>query len=344
MVNEPEETSGRYKEVASRVREWLEIHKGEHFDLDLISRQLNLGTAEARKYAAIELSRKVQQGILEKVSNRYIYIDSSYKVIDWLNASVESFDVKFPYGIEDQTKFGFDGSALISPGDIIVIAGQSNAGKTLFCLNLLWENMDNYPCTLMGNEYAPGKFKRRVFRMKWRSPVNVDGQPKFELIERFNRWQDIIRPNNINIIDWINITDNFYQIGGIIEAIKGKLERGIAVISLQKSGENPHGRGGTFSVDMTSLYLSMDFNRLTVIKSKEWERYNPNRKTYGFEIVNQGTQFQNIRAIKKCYRCKGNGFNNQGKCDECGGTGWIDDPKDDSCEMITQEYKEAQDE
>ncbi len=59
--------SGQYKKVASLVREWLEIHKGEKFNLDTICRQLNILERDNRKFVAIELSRKVHQGKLEKV-------------------------------------------------------------------------------------------------------------------------------------------------------------------------------------------------------------------------------------------------------------------------------------
>ena len=322
-------TKGNYMRASALVSDYMELHKGENFDLDTICRQLQVTDREDRRNVSIVLARKVERGILEKVSKVYHYINVSFKEIDWVNAPEEdTLDIKFPYGVEDQSKFGFDGHVIISPGDIIVIAGQSNAGKTSWCQNFLWENMDFSPCTLMGNEYTGGKFKRRTSRMTWRDPINGDGKPKFELIERRNRWQDIIRPNNINIIDWINLTDNFYLIGAIIESIQEKLKRGICVISLQKAGENPHGRGGTFSADLSSLYLSMDFNRLTVVKAKEWRGYNPNGKIYGYDIVNQGTQFHNIRAINKCYKCKGSGFAQGGQCEECAGSGYIDDLKD----------------
>lgn len=330
-------TTGAWKKAAALVDNYLNLHRGEEFTLDEICRQLVITDREDRDNVSKILYRKVEQGRLEKIRKAYHYINVSVKEIDWVNAPDEdTLDIRFPYGVEDQTKFGFDRHVIISPGDIIVIAGQSNAGKTLWCQNLLWENMDAFDCTLMGNEYTPGKFKRRVSRMTWRNPINDDGTPKFELLERRSRWQDIIRPDNINIIDWINLTDNFYAIGGIIENIQEKLHRGICVISLQKTGENPHGRGGTFSADLSTLYLSMDFNRMTVVKAKEWRKYNPNNKIYGYDIINSGTQFHNIRAIRKCYKCKGSGYTPGGKCEECV-NGYIDDLKDTSCEEVEGE-------
>ena len=325
------ESIGQYQKVASLVREWTEIHKGESFDLDTICRQLQIQERANRKYVAIELSKIVGKGTLEKVTSPihkpiYRYIDNTCKFIDWVNASESDvLDIKWPYGIEDDTRFGFDGRAKISPGDIVVIAGTSNMGKSAFCQNFLWENMDTFPCTLMGNEYTPGKFKRRVSRMTWKEPVDGNGKAKFELIERREGWKDIIRPDNINIIDWINLSDKFYEIGKIIEDIQARLHKGIAVIALQKDEHKSRGLGGGFSEHLSSLYLAIDYERLTIIKAKEWTEWNPNGKIYGFAIVDGGTKFHNIRLIRKCKVCWGSGHSKGGQCEPCQGTGYADE-------------------
>jgi hypothetical protein len=161
--------------------------------------------------------------------------------------------------------------------------------------------------------------------MNWRNPINEDGTPKFELIERYDDWKDIIRPNNINIIDWVTVNDGeFYKMGSLIQGIQSKLDRGIAVIALQKNQAKGLGEGGDFSVRLASLYLTMDFEKLTVVKAKEYEGTNPNNKTYGFNIVDGGCKFHRIREIKKCPKCYGSGHTKAGACEECIGTGYID--------------------
>jgi len=325
------ETHGQYQKVAALVREWIELHKGESFDLDMINRQLQIQERTNRKYVAVELSKLVGKETLEKVTNPlhkpfYRYIDNTCKYIDWLNApSSDVLNINWPYGIGDGSKFGFDGRVRIAPGDVIVVAGTSNMGKTAFCLNFLWENMDTYPCTLMGNEYTGGKFKRRVGRMTWKTPVDDAGKSKFELIERREGWKDIIRKDNINIIDWINLSDKFYEIGKIIEDIQARLHNGIVLISLQKDEHKTRGLGGGFSEHLSSLYLSVDYERLTIIKAKEWVEWNPNGKTYGFQIVDGGTKFHNIRQIRKCRACWGSGRSKGGQCEPCGGVGYVDE-------------------
>jgi len=318
------------KIIWKMVDEWLRLHQGERFDLDTICRQLDINNRDDRHHVVKKLSYEVDHEKLEKSVNVrpsiYTLVSKEYKEIDWLNASdVGILPVKWPMGRRDGTRFGFDGCALVSAGDIIVLAGNSNAGKTAWCLNLLWENMDEFPCTLMGNEYTAPKFKRRVARMDWKRPRNPDGTAKFELIERYEGWKDIIRPNNINIIDWINLGDNFYTIGKIIEGIRSKLNDGIAVIVLQKSEGKQLGTGGGFSEHLASLYLLIDYQRMTVRKCKEFSGEDPNHKMYGFEIAGEGTLFKNIRQVRKCRNCGGRGVSSKGgDCDYCVGKGTVD--------------------
>ena len=307
------------------VDEWLPQHVGEAFDLDTICRQIDVKTRDDRHCVSKKLSYEVSRETLEKSDRLYRYIDKTFKCIDWVNASSSPpLTINFPYGVEDGTKFGFDGHAVISPGDIIVIAGVSNMGKTAWCLNLLWENMDDYPCTLMGNEYTAAKFKRRVSRMTWHNPLTSQGNSKFELIERRSDWKALIRPNNINIIDWINLDDNFYKIGSIIEGIQSKLKEGIAVISIQKSENKGLGLGGGFSEHLASLYLTIDYERMTVRKCKEWNVHNPNGEMYKFNIVDGGTKFHNIHSVKKCKKCSGTGRFRLNDCDSCNGSGVVE--------------------
>lgn len=319
--------NGNYKKVTALVHDWLEVHSDEKFDLDLICRDLEIRNRENRKSVAVALNRCVAQGKLEKVSNYskalYRYINNTCKYIDWVNAPEgDILNLSWPYGIEDDSRFGFDGRVKISPADLIVLAGVSNMGKSAWCHNFLWENMDDYPCTLMGNEYSASKFKRRVSRMTWKNPVNDNGEAKFELIERHEGWKDIIRPDNINIIDWINLKGNFYEIGKILEEIQEKLRGGIAVISIQKDAHKERGLGGGFSEHLASLYITMDYERLTIIKAKEWKEWNPNGKMYGFKIVDGGTKFHDIKQIQKCGKCWGSGHGKGGDCENCNGTGY----------------------
>lgn len=316
--------------ITELIERWLPLHSDEKFDLDLLCRQLEITDREARIEASKILSNLYRvKHTLDKEDKYYRYINTSVKELDWVNAKIDDkIEIAWPYGISDDTHFGFDGHLLIPQRSIIVAAGVSNMGKTTLALNFLWMNMDKFKCTLMGNEYEPSQFRRRAANMVFRNPVNEDGKSKFELIERNDNWKDIIRPNNINIIDWLNLGDNFYALGKVIEGIKSSLDKGIAFICIQKDAQKERGMGGMWGEHLATLYLTLDYGRLTVTKAKEWNGHNPNREMYGFEIVNHGAEFANIRSVSFCRKCYGKTGNS--KCELCSGTGYVD-AENNSC-------------
>jgi hypothetical protein len=320
--NTPPETPV-YREVSKRLSDWLELHKDETFDLDLVCRQTELISNDARKLVATKLRNEVLKGTLEKNNKVYRYIDSTLKQIDWLNSNTnDSVEIKWPYGVEDDTHFGFDGHVVIPQKSLIIIAGVTNMGKSTFALNFLWMNMDQHHCILMGNEYEPSQFKRRANTLlDINNPVDLEGKPKFELVERYENWKDIIQPDAINIIDWINLGDKFYELGKILEGIKEKLNKGIALCCIQKDSQKSIGMGGMWGTHLSTLYLTLDYNRMTVEKCKEWNGHNPNREMYGFDIIEHGSRFNDIRRVDLCPKCRG--FTGNNKCLSCLGKGFV---------------------
>ncbi len=88
------------------------------------------------------------------------------------------------------------------------------------------------------------------------------------------------------------------------------------------------GIGGGFSQHLASLYLTIDFLpdkslRMIVKKAKAWQVHNPNHEMYGFEIVEGGTQFRNIRKVRKCPKCYGKSSYGGSKCEVCASKGFV---------------------
>jgi hypothetical protein len=316
---------GLYKAASHAVDKWLELHAGETFDLDIICRHLEIHDAGKRHLISIKLAYEVKQGNVEKKNRIYTLVNNNIRIIDWDKVDADNtLTVRWPCSHLDSSEFDFENHIVVSQGDLIVVAGVSNMGKTAFAQNFLFENMDSYPSQLMVNEYNPGKFKRRITKMDWTTPYKEDGAPKFRMIERHEDWKYALEPDWINIIDWINIGTDFYNIGGIMEGIQDRLKKGIAVIVLQKNEAKDLGLGGQFSEHLASVYFTLDFNRLTVRKVKEHDTsMNPNGKIYGFEIID-GVHFSNIRQIKPCPKCHSRCLMNKIECAECKSTGYVD--------------------
>jgi hypothetical protein len=97
----------------------------------------------------------------------------------------------------------------------------------------------------------------------------------------------VIKPNDINIIDFLEIHDDFWKIGGMIKGIYDKLDNGIAVIAIQKDPIKEHGVGATRSLEKARLYLTMDSHRIKIIKGKNWAQQgvNPSGLELHFKLI-----------------------------------------------------------
>ncbi|MCK9524515.1 MAG: hypothetical protein M0R49_01115 [Limnochordia bacterium] len=247
------------------------------------------------------------------------------------------------YGDSD---FGLDGVIEIYRGDLIMIAGVGNAGKSCMALNTLANNLnlfDSKP-VLMGNEYcssngeASPKFRRRLMNMDeskggWVQWADEKGQSSFDLLPVLANWEDYVREDALNVIDWINLTDNHYLIGGILEKMKTRVGKGLIVAVIQKKEGSDKGRGGDFSQDLADVYLTInplkDFtSRLTIGKVKAATTKVTGRH-YAFSIVDNGACLKDIREVFPCGICGGRktkwmqSLKREVECPSCLGWGYL---------------------
>jgi len=315
-----------------QIEEWLALEETE-FYIDRFREKHQISPETSNLYVTFnrlcseKKLRALGRGLYRKVK----HIDP----VKWMEADEEVyFDLAFPTGHEDFSGFGFDDLISVSPGDLGIISGVSNAGKSALALSFLGENVDKHGCVLMGNEYTTldarpsPKFKRRMMNMKWVNWINGDGQPKFDLLPVRENFEDYIVPGKVNIIDWINLTDQFYRIGGILEEIKAAVGDGIAIVVLQKEENSELGRGKGFTRDLADFYFSIDpfgdwQGRLTVGKVKAPKKRVTGRM-WAFRMVDSGANLHDIRELVKCPKCWGKGWKNNVPCDTCGKMGYID--------------------
>ena len=319
------------------VAEFLKNLEGQELHISEIMRSLSVSPENEGAFRTM-LHRMANSR--ERVIKPSGYRDGKYKVlkqikpIRWLEADEsEYFDLHFPKSHTDETGFGLEKLISVSPGDLIIIAGVSNAGKSAVALNFLAENIHDHECILMGNEYttldnqSSPKFKRRMMRMTWADWVNGDGNARFDLWPVREDFEDYVQGGKINIIDWINLTDNFFMIGKLIENIKMALGKGIGIIVLQKEESRELARGAGFTRDLADVYLTVDpfgqyESRLTIGKVKDAKGAATGRM-WAFKIVDGGANLHDIRELKKCFMCYGKGYSKGGECAECHGLGYV---------------------
>jgi hypothetical protein len=112
-----------------------------------------------------------------------------------------------------------------------------------------------------------------------------------KFIERATDFSTAIRPDGLNIIDFLEIHDEFYKVGALIKDMFDKLNTGLAVIAIQKNKGRDEGLGGQRSLEKARLYMAMEPGKLKIVKAKNWVN----------AMVNPNNMMQEFRLAKGCY-------------------------------------------
>ena len=278
----------RQKNWAEEVRDYITTTDGYITTTDC-HKQLQATTTDHKKAINMALLRMKESGIIEKYgekSGTYKKVEQlEENIIDLSAADTTSLPIKLPLGIHELVK--------IMPKNIIIVAGESNSGKSAFLLNTAAKNMIDHKVFYFSSEMGGAELKERLQNFNERMPFKMWGHCTF--IERANDFDMAIRPNDINIIDFLEIHDEFYKIGGFIKKIFDKLDKGIALIAIQKNKGRDEGLGGARSIEKARLYLSMRPGVIKIVKAKNWVSglINPNGMEKQFKLA-KGMIFSDV--------------------------------------------------
>ncbi len=247
--------------IAKDIREWVENQEGT-FNIRDIYAAMHLSSREEKKNVSKVLTRAVKDNIIIKYGNKaggFRRINDEAEIIDWQSASHNALDIWLPFGLHKMS--------YIYSGNIIVIAGAPNAGKTALLLNIVLENMKKYKIHYFSSEMTDVEFRIRID--KFRLPHK---EWTFDPRERMENFADVIHPDDINIIDYMEIYDDFWRVAQPIREIHDRLDKGIAIIALQKDPKKLMGTGGSYGLHKPRLYLSVDKNTISIVKGKNSTR------------------------------------------------------------------------
>lgn len=275
------------------IQDWITETSG-WFSVRDLDRELIIDSADGKGHRRVIMHRLCEVGLLErhpKKNGLFRLVENQAPIIDWQSADIaNTIDVRWPFKIEEYVT--------IYPKNIAVVAGSFNAGKTAFCLKFIAMNMhrpelgDLLPIQYFSSEMGPEEMKVRLSKFQM-------SEWAMEARERSSNFADVVNPNKINVIDYLEITNEFYLVSEEITALFNKLNKGIVLLALQKRRGAEMGRGAEFSAEKPRLYLSMDSGQLSIVKGKNWavEGINPNGKKWTFKLV-QGANFVNIKEVE----------------------------------------------
>jgi len=275
------------------IEEWVRQTQG-WFSNDELDRELGYHSPKQKQTRLVYLRRLAERGIVQRhpTNNRLTRIlTTDVRLIDFRRAGQRTpLEIGLPFDIHKLVN--------IYPGNIVVLAGAPNAGKTAFMLNVVRLNQSDFPIYYMSSEMGAEEFALRLEKFPG---IDLDDW-NFTAWERVRDFADVIVPDAINIVDYYEFTggEAFYQIGEGLRAIWERLGSGVAFVAIQKTGTKATGRGGDFGLEKPRLYLSMDAGKLRIHKGKNWADplENPNGLTCDFKL----TDGCNFHVTRPWYR------------------------------------------
>lgn len=272
----------RIDHLAENFRLWIEDLFGS-FDIRQMYTDLGVTTPQDKVLLRVALHRLVADGILERgrLMGTYRKIDAEADSIGLLEEEPVPIPIKLPGGIEEYVD--------IFPGNIIVNAGSPNAGKSAYDLNCAIQNCDDFEVIYFSSEMGPEELTLRT--SKFDIPKNE--WKKIQFKKRVENFQDVVQPDALNIVDYLEVIEGeFYKIGDHIRKIYQKLDRGIAMISLQMDRGAKFAWGGQKTLDKARVYLTLDAGVLTLQKGKNRSStVNPDGLSRSFKLIS-GCEFR----------------------------------------------------
>jgi len=272
---------------ANLVQEWVS-HQDGTFSLQKGYSELRLTTLAEKKHFRTVIARELKKGSIKKEgSNSGVYAPVKGDIVeeDWKNSDESKAPLWLPFDL---------GSIAVVPyGSICLFSGSPNSGKTATLMNTAYENMKEFNVHYFSSEIGPGAFKRRAAKFPY---TNTDDW-NLKFYQRSGDFEDCIisGKGNLNIIDYLEVHNDFWKVGDFLNKIHGALNEAICIIALQKNPGSDTGRGGFHTLEKPQVAISIDHGTAKCVKLKEWaEGYeNPNHKIYDFKLID-GCQFKKV--------------------------------------------------
>jgi hypothetical protein len=288
-----ERKSRKERNISQEVEAWLSMTSGD-ISVTNCDIELKIVTKEDKATRRQAFHRLCKAGIIEKRGAKdgvYRYIDKSEdETIDVFSADLIPYDISLPLEIHEYVT--------IHKSNVIVIAGESNSGKTSFCLNVARLNRKKHNVTYLSSEMQDGT-ELRIRLNEFNEPIENWRPVKFAF--RQDNFPDRINPDGLNIIDYLDegVEGEAYKMGARIKDIAQKLKSGVAVIAIQKDPNKPYGYGGSGTLNRARLYLTTTKKGImTIEKGKVWRNktWNPNGSYCEYKLVGGCHYIQDIKG------------------------------------------------
>lgn len=278
--------------IAGELRSYILSQKGYILVTECYN-LLHCSSKQEKTAVRTSLVRMKDEGLIESTGRKV----GEYRVIADMSPILSMTDeteaqgyasLWLPWELSDLVK--------IPHGGLIVLAGTPNAGKSTVLINCLRYNMKKWDVRYLSTEISHFEFKERAKEFKNLLPK--DWNVKFQEDLSRESLVDHVSGSNKNtlwLVDYVEVYDKFYEIGGILRDLHSRLNGGVMIAAVQKNRGSKMAIGGNFTEMKPQLVVALDWDyddnqgtaeitKAKIIRREHRERYgHPSGKQYVFE-------------------------------------------------------------
>lgn len=297
------------------VKNWCLRFQGS-FSINEIYNQFCIKDNQQKDEIEKILSDLCKENIIQQDTNKR----SSFRVVDTNIKIIDLSCTSKPDGVDIMLPLGLSKYAALATRNIVVIAGDSNAGKTAIMLENLSENI-MFSDRFSNPVYISTEMESDELRTRTEKIQTKDVWDNAEFIDYTGKFQDVIkakRSDKLVYIDQLEVNESltYADMETAISSIRHSLSSGIAIIAMQKTPGNKIARGGAGTLTKSRLYISLHFcyrtdgggvvNRAEVVKCKMTKDgcINPEGRQLFFHITKSGvieyvTEWEYVTDVDK---------------------------------------------
>jgi hypothetical protein len=244
---------GNTENLQDEIDKWV-CDKSGTWTLQIGYNELHLVTKQKKDHFRQCIHRAYKKGLCEPTGRKagtYRTINHDITPIDIFNTTDDYLNIEYPLELHKWYR--------TLPG-VVVIAGTPDAGKTAFSLHFCSMNMNRgVPIRYISSDMTPMEFKYRA--KSFEPDIPLEYWRKVEIIEGDGEYEDLIIPDGINIIDYMECDEDFYLVGKWLRGIRDKLSgSGFALVSLQKKFGMNLAYGAETTLKAPKMYITLEGN------------------------------------------------------------------------------------
>jgi hypothetical protein len=252
------------------------------FSIGALTGWLDIKTMQEREIATVVIEELENARVIVRTGNKHgVYrpVDNNPRIMRIGGPKKDLLKITLPLELHTLVK--------LYPKNVILVAGEKDAGKSAFSFNAAYMNKDVMAARYINSEMGEEELNDRLELFGY----PMEQWEKITWIEQSSKFEDVIDPDGFNIIDFLEIGADAYAVVEDIKRVFDRLHKGLLLIVMQKRSYKDFAVGGEGTLEKARLAINLTKGgvcRITVAKNWTGKIRNPRGYECEYKIFSGG--------------------------------------------------------